>query len=67
MQPIIFLFVVLLYVYFLLSRLAFAHLLHWLDTGELSINVIAVKASVHLPFDHRLLVQNLTAQVIACL
>ena len=35
-----------------------------LKTGELSLNVVAVKASVHLPFDHSLLVQNLTAQVI---
>ncbi|CAN1748744.1 Translocon-associated protein subunit alpha [Linum perenne] len=32
------------------------------NDGESSINVIAIKASVHLPFDHRLLVQNLTAQ-----
>ncbi|EEF33123.1 translocon-associated protein subunit alpha [Ricinus communis] len=32
------------------------------NDGDSSINVIAVKASVHLPFDHRLLVQNLTAQ-----
>ncbi|KAJ1415949.1 Translocon-associated protein [Sesbania bispinosa] len=31
--------------------------------GHSSLNVVAVKASVHLPFDHRLLVQNLTAQV----
>ncbi|GAB4838478.1 hypothetical protein Ancab_028022 [Ancistrocladus abbreviatus] len=31
--------------------------------GEASVNVIAIKASVHLPFDHHLLVQNLTAQV----
>jgi len=30
------------------------------NDGESSINVIAIKASVHLPFDHRLLVQNLT-------
>ncbi|KAK6916677.1 Translocon-associated protein (TRAP), alpha subunit [Dillenia turbinata] len=29
---------------------------------ESSVNVIAIKASVHLPFDHGLLVQNLTAQ-----
>lgn len=28
------------------------------------MNVIAIKASVHLPFDHSLLVQNLTVQVI---
>ncbi|OWM87238.1 hypothetical protein CDL15_Pgr019285 [Punica granatum] len=32
------------------------------NDGELSLNVIAVRASVHLPFDHNLLVQNLTAQ-----
>ncbi|KAF2301978.1 hypothetical protein GH714_031118 [Hevea brasiliensis] len=32
------------------------------NDGESSINIIAIKASVHLPFDHRLLVQNLTAQ-----
>ncbi|OAY37293.1 translocon-associated protein subunit alpha [Manihot esculenta] len=32
------------------------------NDGESSINVIAIKASVHLPFDHRMLVQNLTAQ-----
>uniref|UniRef100_A0A7C9DWG6 Translocon-associated protein subunit alpha n=1 Tax=Opuntia streptacantha TaxID=393608 RepID=A0A7C9DWG6_OPUST len=31
--------------------------------GEASINVVAIQASVHLPYDHRLLVQNLTAQV----
>lgn len=31
--------------------------------GEGSINVVAIQASVHLPYDHRLLVQNLTAQV----
>jgi hypothetical protein len=31
--------------------------------GEATVNVIAIKASVHLPFDHSLLVQNLTAQV----
>ncbi|KMT01452.1 hypothetical protein BVRB_9g214590 [Beta vulgaris subsp. vulgaris] len=31
--------------------------------GEASINVVAIQASVHLPFDHRMLVQNLTAQV----
>ncbi|XP_010260152.1 PREDICTED: translocon-associated protein subunit alpha-like [Nelumbo nucifera] len=33
------------------------------NEGESSLNIIAIKASVHLPFDHRLLVQNLTAQV----
>ncbi|KAM1453823.1 hypothetical protein FF1_003431 [Malus domestica] len=32
------------------------------NDGESSLNVIAIKASVHLPFDHNLLVQNLTAQ-----
>ncbi|XP_050234201.1 translocon-associated protein subunit alpha [Mercurialis annua] len=32
------------------------------NDGESSINIIAVKASIHLPFDHRLLVQNLTVQ-----
>ncbi|OAY52375.1 translocon-associated protein subunit alpha [Manihot esculenta] len=32
------------------------------NDGESSINVIAIKGSVHLPFDHHLLVQNLTAQ-----
>ncbi|KAK7310570.1 hypothetical protein RJT34_08158 [Clitoria ternatea] len=33
------------------------------NDGESSLNVVAVKASLHLPFDHNLLVQNLTAQV----
>uniref|UniRef100_A0A5B6YL31 Translocon-associated protein subunit alpha n=2 Tax=Davidia involucrata TaxID=16924 RepID=A0A5B6YL31_DAVIN len=32
------------------------------NEGESSVNVIAIKASVHLPFDHNLLVQNLSAQ-----
>ncbi|PSS34307.1 Translocon-associated protein subunit alpha like [Actinidia chinensis var. chinensis] len=32
------------------------------STGESSVNVIAIKASVHLPYDHHLLLQNLTAQ-----
>ena len=32
------------------------------NDGDSSLNVIAIKASVHLPFDHRMLVQNLTAQ-----
>ncbi|XP_020202882.1 translocon-associated protein subunit alpha [Cajanus cajan] len=32
------------------------------NDGDTSMNVIAIKASVHLPFDHRMLVQNLTAQ-----
>ncbi|KAI5647887.1 hypothetical protein M9H77_33892 [Catharanthus roseus] len=31
------------------------------DAGA-SINIIAIQASVHLPFDHRYLVQNLSAQ-----
>ncbi|XP_004505694.1 translocon-associated protein subunit alpha-like [Cicer arietinum] len=33
------------------------------NNGESSLNVVAIKASIHLPIDHRLLVQNLTAQV----
>ncbi|XP_038995575.1 translocon-associated protein subunit alpha-like [Hibiscus syriacus] len=33
------------------------------NVGESPVNVIAIEASVHLPYDHRLLVQNLTAQV----
>lgn len=33
------------------------------NNGESSLNVVAIKASVHLPFDHRMLVQNLTTQV----
>ncbi|XP_028765692.1 translocon-associated protein subunit alpha [Neltuma alba] len=33
------------------------------NDGESSLNVIAIKASVHIPYNHRLLVQNLTAQV----
>ncbi|GFS42803.1 translocon-associated protein (TRAP), alpha subunit [Actinidia rufa] len=32
------------------------------NEGESSVNVIAIKASVHLPYDHHLLLQNLTAQ-----
>ncbi|CAM8904597.1 unnamed protein product [Rhodiola kirilowii] len=32
------------------------------NNGGTNLNVIAIKASVHLPYDHRLLVQNLTAQ-----
>lgn len=31
------------------------------NDGESSLNLINVKASVHFPFDHRMLVQNLTA------
>ncbi|XP_045830852.1 translocon-associated protein subunit alpha-like [Trifolium pratense] len=34
------------------------------NDGESSLNVVAIKASIHLPVDHRLLVQNLTAQVL---
>ncbi|XP_062082260.1 translocon-associated protein subunit alpha [Humulus lupulus] len=30
------------------------------NDGDSSVNVIAIKASVHLPFDHKMLVQNLT-------
>ncbi|KAJ8765046.1 hypothetical protein K2173_010522 [Erythroxylum novogranatense] len=32
------------------------------NPGGQEITVFAIKASVHLPFDHRMLVQNLTAQ-----
>ncbi|KAI8024499.1 Translocon-associated protein subunit alpha [Camellia lanceoleosa] len=32
------------------------------NEGESSMNVIAIKASVHLPFDHNMLVQNLSTQ-----
>ncbi|KAH6780119.1 Translocon-associated protein alpha subunit [Perilla frutescens var. hirtella] len=32
------------------------------NDGESSINVIAIQASVHLPFDHRYLLQNLSTQ-----
>ncbi|KAJ6813064.1 translocon-associated protein subunit alpha-like isoform X1 [Iris pallida] len=32
------------------------------NEGEGTLNVIAVQASIHLPFDHRMLVQNLTVQ-----
>ncbi|PON55098.1 Translocon-associated protein (TRAP), alpha subunit [Parasponia andersonii] len=31
------------------------------NDGDSSVNVIAIKASVHLPFDHNMLVQNLSA------
>ncbi|MBA0557112.1 hypothetical protein Golob_027164, partial [Gossypium lobatum] len=31
------------------------------NVGESPVNVIAITASVHLPFDHRMLVQNLSA------
>ncbi|KAF7841148.1 translocon-associated protein subunit alpha-like [Senna tora] len=33
-----------------------------LKTGESSLNILAIKASVHITYDHRLLVQNLTTQ-----
>ncbi|KAK6121427.1 hypothetical protein DH2020_044829 [Rehmannia glutinosa] len=32
------------------------------NEGESSITVIAIQASVHLPYDHRYLIQNLSAQ-----
>ncbi|GLT77816.1 hypothetical protein SLA2020_493730 [Shorea laevis] len=32
------------------------------NDGESTVNVIAIKATVHLPFDHQLLVQNLSTQ-----
>ncbi|GKV32695.1 hypothetical protein SLEP1_g41282 [Rubroshorea leprosula] len=32
------------------------------NDGESTVNVIAIKATLHLPFDHRLLVQNLSTQ-----
>ncbi|KAI3447984.1 hypothetical protein Pfo_004649 [Paulownia fortunei] len=32
------------------------------NEGESNINVIAIQASVHLPFDHHYLIQNLSAQ-----
>ncbi|KAG6605003.1 Translocon-associated protein subunit alpha, partial [Cucurbita argyrosperma subsp. sororia] len=32
------------------------------NDGDSSLNVIAIKASVHYTFDHRVLIQNLTAQ-----
>ncbi|XP_039019280.1 translocon-associated protein subunit alpha-like isoform X1 [Hibiscus syriacus] len=32
------------------------------NVGESHVNVIAIRASVHFPFDHRMLVQNLTVQ-----
>ncbi|KAK2392922.1 hypothetical protein P8452_29729 [Trifolium repens] len=33
------------------------------NDGQSSLKVVAIKASLHLPFDHQLLVQNLTVQV----
>jgi len=38
----------------------------WNETGDSSLNVIAIRASIHLPFDHHLLVQNLSTQVMSC-
>ncbi|XP_058098849.1 translocon-associated protein subunit alpha [Magnolia sinica] len=32
------------------------------NEGESALNVVAIRASIHLPFDHHLLVQNLTVQ-----
>ncbi|KAK1296400.1 Translocon-associated protein subunit alpha [Acorus calamus] len=32
------------------------------NEGELAMNVIAIRATIHLPFDHHYLVQNLTVQ-----
>lgn len=32
------------------------------NDGESTINIIAIQGSVHLPFDHQYLVQNLSAQ-----
>ncbi|KAL5053858.1 hypothetical protein RYX36_034540 [Vicia faba] len=32
------------------------------NDGQSSLNAVSIKASVHLPFDHQLLVQNLTLQ-----
>ncbi|KAJ0971022.1 hypothetical protein J5N97_018981 [Dioscorea zingiberensis] len=32
------------------------------NEGEATLNIIAIKASIHFPFDHRMLVQNLTSQ-----
>lgn len=34
-------------------------------TGESTLNVIAIQATLHLPYDHRYLVQNLSTQVVA--
>ncbi|KAK4797839.1 hypothetical protein SAY86_030165 [Trapa natans] len=33
-----------------------------LRDGESSLNIIGIRATVHLPYDHSLLVQNLTGQ-----
>jgi len=32
------------------------------NEGESSVSVIAIRASVHYPYDHRMVIQNLTAQ-----
>ncbi|KAF3650067.1 Translocon-associated protein subunit alpha [Capsicum annuum] len=37
------------------------------NDGDSSLNVIAIQASVHLPFDHRYLVQNLSVKVSSLL
>ncbi|KAL5053859.1 hypothetical protein RYX36_034541 [Vicia faba] len=34
------------------------------NDGQSSLNAVSIKDSVHLPFDHQLLVQNLTLQVL---
>ncbi|KVH96001.1 Translocon-associated protein (TRAP), alpha subunit [Cynara cardunculus var. scolymus] len=36
------------------------------NEGEQSVKVLAVYASVHLPFDHQMLVQNLSTQHLSC-
>lgn len=33
------------------------------NDGESSLNIIAIKATIHYTFDHRMLIQNLTGQV----
>ncbi|KAK4378248.1 hypothetical protein RND71_000110 [Anisodus tanguticus] len=35
------------------------------NDGESNLNIIAIQASVHLPFDHRYLVQNLSVQLLS--
>lgn len=56
------------YIYSFVILFTLSYLLIWVGekkniTGDSSVNVIAIKASVHLPFDHRMLVQNLTTVV----
>ncbi|KAJ7001414.1 hypothetical protein NC653_011745 [Populus alba x Populus x berolinensis] len=46
----------------LFCDLSLAYSLFSSSEWELPITVIAIRASVHLPFDHKLLVQNLSAQ-----